>query len=512
MRFIAIFLILACLCQNASAQTIAPGGVQDFLFWGMMHDTEYGQLFRIKTPQGESMLPIERTANTQQQLFNFNPALDMGAVKTQLDFSLAEYDLSQMSLIAVLYPADSVRERSVWFIEKDAKTSLISTTHRTADLEDEGFMNFLDHRTGLPVINTYLQFKQQDTMPHFSQKLVLGKKPVLPDLPIESFKGLLAEVIVYNRVLAADERMRIETYLAIKYGLSLSQNSAGVWLNSAGAVIFEAAQKRMFSSRTIAIGRDDNSGLYQKQSTSSYESGLPAIGVKKVMKDNPSNNAFIENNAFRFFADDNGPAVLGEQEKGKPHFIQRKWMTKSIGETDNLDFELRLDTRLTNARLREGNVWWLAIDRSGKGNFEPDHTEYFPASEFTASKTAVFSNIKWDTDRSGEDVFTFGIGAVNPADWDLEAPLVPSLTDDFLFIEMFPNPAPEGRFQVAIALKAEASASILVTDVAGKRVWSKRLAGREYYFENIHLNVRSGAYIVTIYSGNSVKSFPLIVE
>jgi hypothetical protein len=167
---------------------------------------------------------------------------------------------------------------------------------------------------------------------------------------------------------------------------------------------------------------------------------------------------------------------------------------------------------MTNGRLREGETWWLAIDRSGTGRFEPTHTEYHRASEFTNSKIAVFSNLVWDTDKSGSDVVAFGIGAEQPSDWDNEMEGSNPTDSDFQFVEVYPNPAPDGQFQLAVALKETAILKIQITDVQGKMLVTKQLEGYSYYFDSFQLNASPGTYFVNLQTGNSHKSFPIIIE
>jgi hypothetical protein len=74
------------------------------------------------------------------------------------------------------------------------------------------------------------------------------------------FHGYIPEVIYYNSSLTSDEISRIETYLAVKYGVTLSHD----YLNTSSATIYSPSGS--FGNGIIGIGRDDNELLYQKQS------------------------------------------------------------------------------------------------------------------------------------------------------------------------------------------------------------------------------------------------------
>ena len=92
---------------------------------------------------------------------------------------------------------------------------------------------------------------------------VVGTEGLLvPGVGNEQYEGNIPEVIVYNQNLSGTiEAQKINSYLAIKYGVSLSHN----YLSSNGTTIYSVAS---YATNIMGIGRDDASALYQKQSTS----------------------------------------------------------------------------------------------------------------------------------------------------------------------------------------------------------------------------------------------------
>ncbi|SHH79170.1 choice-of-anchor J domain-containing protein, partial [Winogradskyella jejuensis] len=95
-----------------------------------------------------------------------------------------------------------------------------------------------------------------------------------------SFDGRIAEVITYRArkddADATQERNRIQSYLAIKYGITLEPTiTAGVieegnldYVDSDGSVIWDVSASAGFNFDIAGIGRDDASGLDQRQSSS----------------------------------------------------------------------------------------------------------------------------------------------------------------------------------------------------------------------------------------------------
>ncbi|WP_394971838.1 BspA family leucine-rich repeat surface protein [uncultured Croceitalea sp.] len=89
-----------------------------------------------------------------------------------------------------------------------------------------------------------------------------------------NFQGRLAEAIVYDAEAGSPtDRQKIESYLAIKYGISLNQNTVtsndgtGDYLASDGTVVFDAhdgTSANTYNSDIFGIGRDDASDLDQR--------------------------------------------------------------------------------------------------------------------------------------------------------------------------------------------------------------------------------------------------------
>ena len=88
--------------------------------------------------------------------------------------------------------------------------------------------------------------------------------------------GNVAELIVYDRVLTDSERKQIESYLAIKYGITITGgtdvlgstvgNNAYNYVNSTGTSIWNSDISYKFD--VFGLGRDDAYGLNQKVSKS----------------------------------------------------------------------------------------------------------------------------------------------------------------------------------------------------------------------------------------------------
>ena len=83
------------------------------------------------------------------------------------------------------------------------------------------------------------------------------------------FNGNIQEIIILSgnvgEYLSNTELAKINTYFAVKYGISLDN---GDYIGSDGTIIWDRANNSNYSTNIFGIGRDDASGFYQKQSRS----------------------------------------------------------------------------------------------------------------------------------------------------------------------------------------------------------------------------------------------------
>jgi len=123
-----------------------------------------------------------------------------------------------LSVFTVYVPDEKAEEQLLWSLSGGAQLKTVLTTHRLAQLQRGDFRNFQDTAWVPARLHSYYARLAEDD-------LVLSFLPVPPaHLPVQGFGGSLAEVIVFDAVLSPLERQRVETYLALKYGLTLASD------------------------------------------------------------------------------------------------------------------------------------------------------------------------------------------------------------------------------------------------------------------------------------------------
>jgi len=395
-----------------SAQQVQPGGVAGDCLWLIAENTNQEQILKNKIT-GETFQGINNSnsSTAKDMLLNFNPAVNFAENSASLYIPLNFNESSKLSVFTVYASSDAQSDKVVWEINKNEETQLLHTSKRIADMQSKNYLNFFDWKFDVPVLSTYVQYKAKDSVAISELKMLVGNA-TLQDLPIVPFEGKLAEIILFNRVLSPIEKLKIESYLSLKYGIPLSQDTPVSYYNSLGEIIWDADANLAFSKNIIGIGRDDLSDLYQKQSTNSIQSNFPILGFGALKENNASNAFTLQNSEF---------ILLGESEErprftrkiiGQPLHLEKDWMVSAIGSNTSsystfLNFH---KIHLEESSLKTNETFWLSVDRSGTGLYPLGEVDFFPLENELDDLEIQFSNIFWDTDGSDKDVFTLSKG------------------------------------------------------------------------------------------------------
>ena len=146
--------------------------------------------------------------------------------------------------------------------------------------------------------------------------------------------GNIAEVIMYNADQSAVNRQRIWSYLAVKYGITLN-NGGTNYLNSAGTAVWNTATNTGYNNNIVGIGRDNTSGLHQRQSTSINGGLQPVIANgTSLFSLHTSATAIGTDQSFLIAGSDNGalsfdsflPGLAGVNAR-----LDRIWRVQETG-------------------------------------------------------------------------------------------------------------------------------------------------------------------------------------
>jgi len=147
--------------------------------------------------------------------------------------------------------------------------------------------------------------------------------------------GPMAEALYFNRALTPQERLKVSSYLAIKYGVTKYQGASGAdYSDSNGTTTWPA--DATFKNNIAGIGRDDTMTLNQKQSKSTADGDIVTIGQGTIASTNQGNsNNFTADKSFLIWGHDGGATSTTTTVTGAYNRITRVWKavrTNAVGQ------------------------------------------------------------------------------------------------------------------------------------------------------------------------------------
>ena len=95
------------------------------------------------------------------------------------------------------------------------------------------------------------------------------------------------ELLVYNRILTPGERRKAESYLAMKYGVTLNDS----YLDGDGNLVWDRDEAGVYHNRVTAISRNKAGDFLQPMSATSYEEGPLYTSL-------PENDSYHKSNSY----------------------------------------------------------------------------------------------------------------------------------------------------------------------------------------------------------------------
>lgn len=209
----------------------------------------------------------------------------------------------------------------------------------------------------------------------------------------------IAEVIAYTGNIGQNQRERINSYLAIKYGITLSHN----YITGAGSPLWDQTTNIGFSDDIVGIARDNSSALNQTQSKSENAGSVVTISRSTVPNDNAlliGNNGGLIGNSTPF-QDDNLFLTKGNR-------INRIWKCQKTGGFNTFDINIRNNISLPSG-FTSGNIFLLVSDNASFNS----NLRAYPLVGFNASNVMLNDGDYFTIGRSDAALWVKGDGANN---------------------------------------------------------------------------------------------------
>ncbi|MEZ4916276.1 MAG: T9SS type A sorting domain-containing protein [Chitinophagales bacterium] len=209
-------------------------------------------------------------------------------------------------------------------------------------------------------------------------------------------EGNIAEIIVYRNAHTATEKEKIESYLAIKYGITVSHD----YLSGDGAMLWDSSALSVYHNNIAGIGRDNCQALYQKQSKSIIAGSIPAIYLGDQTGGLPatsfSNTATIANDKSFMLWGSNGAATTYTGTYPSNTFVdimERTWLVQESGTVgtvtivpDDADAQVLLVD--ADGDFTDGNSIEILLE-NGMTTYDFADGDYFTFGTLTCKETST---------------------------------------------------------------------------------------------------------------------------
>jgi len=150
-----------------------------------------------------------------------------------------------------------------------------------------------------------------------------------------NMNGNIAEIVALNAKADTTERNKVDSYLALKYGITLN-NGASSYVDTASTPVWTV--DATYKNNIAGITRDDAEALYQKQSRSINAGTQVVIGLDTLVDTNSANNGTLTDKQYLIWGD-NGAALkftkpVGTTDKNHAERIWKVQNKGSVGEVN----------------------------------------------------------------------------------------------------------------------------------------------------------------------------------
>ena len=176
------------------------------------------------------------------------------------------------------------------------------------------------------------------------------------------FQGDVAEILVYTTEKTGTDRQKIESYLALKYGLTLDQSATAGgtnYINSSSGTIWSVDFSDAYENDIAGLGQDDTSSLFQADSKSENSDSILRMSEQTDQED------------LEFLTWSNNDGAATWTSTGAPtdyKILSRQWQAQESGDIGTVDVEFDVANSNFNVpSLQGGTSYYLIYDSDDDG-------------------------------------------------------------------------------------------------------------------------------------------------
>ncbi len=458
--------------------------------------------------RGNGFFAVSSLANTAlptDTFFNSNKAFYFDGSQAPLHLNFLPGADEFLNIYTVYQAADSSYELGIWHMQLDSVNDiqLTSRSIKSIDLDIEySTVTYID-----PIINSSIQ--QWKTHPVDSTLATM----TLAGTDSLNFKGKFAEMMIFRNMKNLQDKIKVHTYLAMKYGVSLMDLN---YHYSDTSVIWNYQQNKSYEYEIAGIGRDDSLGIDQKQSAGNGGLSELMISAGEAQICNDSNHFALSNYQALVWGH-NGKDLLIDMDTNTtelyPHLLERKWLMQ-VKDARQLPSHIRFNTQ----KLGPVSDVKLVLNPRCLPAFYTDSTLTILPDSSDAQGNYYFYNVQWDADSSGQDLFTFSAlpsssayasGKECDCVNECECESV-SEEETHFSCKILPNPS-KGNILIRYHADGESDVRLRLSTASGQLVYQEDLGLRQYFTHSLNLST-PGVYLLTVENNTKTQSYKIIVN
>ncbi len=377
-------------CTTRTIDSATPGGVSaDLQLWldasaGTSTLTDGAALSTWADQSGYGHDAVQATAASQPTYsaaaFNGNPALTFNGTNTSGAYLQTGLTLTpQNADITILTVAQPSATRYAFVLSQQNGTGTgrsifeYYTNGKTRSWwGGSSHESSSDYSTSAPMVHT-VRLTGGSSLDLFQNGAANGSFPITAETATGSWligtnkqasadflNGNLAEVLVFSDTLDSSAMAQAETYLALKYGITL--DSSTPYRDAQGNIIWDGTASA-YHYDVAGVARDDQSGLAQSQSTSANSDAILTITAGN---DPNSPAALADDGSYLLWGNDDGdPSSTVSTSQGYER-LGRIWQVQEVGDVGSVS--VQFDLSGLGLTLTESDLALLIGDSSGFAN------------------------------------------------------------------------------------------------------------------------------------------------
>ena len=252
------------------------------------------------------------------KFLNFNPAMDFSKGESPKWSDLFRSNLTQATIIGVFAPYSFTKESVIYGVASGDGGGSLVTNDKIVRQGSAAPLDYGDAH-GEDLLHTGKDSVALDIFKEHATKVLTYYRAAAPNTSVwggsngtltvggtyspsnehfngpfdtsafgnDVFEGYTPELLIYNRLLTPGERRRTESYLAMKYGITLKDS----YIDGDGNLIWDRGEAGAYHNRVTSVARNSAWDLRQTVSATSYEEGPLYASL-------PENDSYHNANAY----------------------------------------------------------------------------------------------------------------------------------------------------------------------------------------------------------------------